>query len=243
MLSKTPSFGMLILSLGLLAAHADEHKSVSVERIDDAIHYRGPITPDGVKQLLTTHDRDNILWLVMNSAGGEVNLAMDLGDWVFQKNLRVRVVDRCLSSCANYIFTAATVKVVTQGAIVAWHGSAIQSDVQSRAEISEVIETEILPRTPTSQHATVKSKILRETLDSLKRSRERQAKFFEKIQVDERITTIGEGHPAIQDFWFLSVAAMERFGIGFVVAPSDYAATNTARFGEDTVTYFATDAK
>ena len=227
--------------MGLLvpAAYAGSSNEVWVERVNDAIHYRGPISADGHRQLRTLYRESNggIEWLVITSSGGEVNLAMDVGDWIFAHRLNVRVIDRCLSSCANYIFTAATVKVIAPGAIVAWHGSAIQSDAQSRAQITDIIEREILPRTPETQRTAVASKVLRKTLDDLKRSRERQAQFFEKIRVDERITTIGQGHPAVKDFWFLSVAAMARFGVGYVVAPSDYAKTNTTRFGQGAVTY------
>ncbi len=233
-------------SLLVRATPADNANEVWIEHIDDAIHYRGPISVAGQKRLLALHRDGNrngiVKWLVVTSSGGEVNLAMDIGDWIFANKLNVRVIDRCLSSCANYIFTAATVKVIEPGAIVAWHGSAILSEAQSRTQIMDIIKRDILPRTPETERTAVASQLLRDTLDDLKRSRERQAQFFKKIQVDERITTIGQNHPAVRDFWFLSVAAMARFGIGFVVAPSDYPTTNTSRFGEGAVTYIDVDA-
>ncbi len=244
--SASPIIAVAVALTGLLSCgHAravplqSAVEEVTVQTVGNAIHYRGPITADGLRALGVSDlaVAQDISWLVIDSAGGEVNLAMDLGDWVYAYQLNVRITDRCLSACANYVFSAAQVKVIEPGAIVAWHGSAIQSDVASRMAITDIIDRDILPHTAAAKRAAVKQKLIAQTLDYLARARSRQSRFFAKIGVDERITTLGEDHPAVRDFWFLSVAVMAGFGIDLVVAPSDYAHTDTTRFGNGAIVY------
>ncbi|MFT4584603.1 MAG: hypothetical protein ACI8XZ_004367 [Gammaproteobacteria bacterium] len=210
---------------------------------ESAIHYRGPITKAGTKDLRITYSsaRDPIQWLEITSNGGEVNASMDLGDWVYANNINVRVIDHCLSACANYVFPAGSIKAIEPGAIVAWHGSAIQSEEKSRKEISTVIERDVLPGTPQSDRAVLKTRLLDDTLAYLHASWARQAQFFAKIDVDERLTTIGEDHKDVRDFWFLSPAAMKRLGLRSVIAPPDYSATDTSRFGDQVIRYIEID--
>lgn len=230
---------LLLCALGITELRADDRDPPHVDVAGDTLRYSGAITTDGLHALFAIHANHDIpiKWLAIDSGGGEINLAMDLGDWVYANALNVRVADHCLSSCANYVFTAGPVKVIESGAIVAWHGSAIQDEKDSRAAITNVIESQILARNTAIERPAVKAKLLDETLDYLQWSRARQARFFEKIGVDERITTIGEDNPEVRDFWFLSVVTMARFGIHQVVAPSNYSRTDTARFGPGTIIY------
>jgi hypothetical protein len=126
----------LIAALTLLAAclpagaaRAADVPAVEVSADREALSYTGPVTAAGLHRLRTHYAAllQQPRWLAINSSGGEVNTAMDFGDWIFEQRLNVRVVDRCLSACANYLFTAARQKIIEPGAIVAWHGSAIPS--------------------------------------------------------------------------------------------------------------------
>ena len=205
----------------------------------DTLIYHGDLTADGLRQLQTTHDttEHTARWLEIDSGGGEVNIAMDFGDWVFSEGLGVRVSNRCLSACANYVFPAAPVKVIEPQAVVAWHGSAIQTETASRAAIDIVIERDVLPATDPRERDAVRARLVADTLAYLALAEARQAAFFRRIGVDERITRVGLDHPAVTDFWFLSVAAMARYGIERVVAPANYAATDTRRFGPGKVVF------
>ena len=69
--------------------------------------------------------------IVVTSYGGEVLQWLKLADWVQQRGLDLVVQDFCLSSCANYLFTAARHKIIRPGSIVAWHGDA-QYSVRKR---------------------------------------------------------------------------------------------------------------
>jgi hypothetical protein len=225
------------------AASNEDSRDPVVWLSEAAIHYHGPITKSGSKDLRITYAsaRVPIQWLEITSNGGEINASMDLGDWVYANKINVRVNDHCLSACANYVFTAGTIKAIEPDAIVAWHGSAIQSEEKSRREISKVIERDVLPGTAHADRPVLKAQLLDDTLAYLHASRIRQAQFFAKIGVDERLTTIGEDHKEVRDFWFLSPAAMRQLGLRSMSVPPNYSATDTSRFGDQSIRYVEID--
>ncbi len=45
-----------------------------------------------------------------------------LGEWVFANKIDIEVNDYCLSSCANYVFTAGKNKYISNKAIIGFHG-------------------------------------------------------------------------------------------------------------------------
>ena len=165
----------------------------------------------------------------MSSGGGEVNAAMDFGDWLFATRLNIRVIDRCLSSCANYLFPAAPVKVIETGAIVAWHGSANRDPALSEHQISAVVD-QALAAQAAGADPPKRDAMIADALDYLAAAKRRQHDFFARIGVDERVTTVGEARDDVTDFWFMSVASMAQYGITNVVAPSRYIDTDTTRF-------------
>lgn len=224
----------LVFVLGTTALGAE---SIEVKLEGDVIYYKGALNSAGLKRLQAAYGQAEAkpAWLGVSSDGGEVNAAMDFGDWIFANKLSIRILDRCLSSCANYLFTAATVKHIEAGAIVAWHGSALQSSDASRSEIKAVIDTQVLPAMKPQARPALRTKLLADTLAYLDIARDRQRQFFAKIDVDETVTTVGQGRDGISDFWFLSVSDMAQFGINFVVAPDHYATTDTSRFGRNRV--------
>lgn len=61
--------------------------------------------------------------LIINSIGGEVHAAMDVGRALDRKNVRLVVSEQCVSSCANYIFSAAPSVGVLPNSLVLLHGS------------------------------------------------------------------------------------------------------------------------
>ena len=240
-----PSAIHLALGVLLLAATAASDAATPPPRVavaGDTVTYAGLLTADGFATLRAAADGIALTWLAITSGGGEVNVAMDFGEWVADRGLGVRVVDRCFSSCANYVFPAGLVKVIEPGAVVAWHGSALRDAVSSERDITRVIDRDVLPRVDADDRNALRTRILDDTLDYLERARERQRRFFGRLGVDGRITRLGEGRPGVRDFWFLSVESMARFGIDRVVAPSDYPATDTRRFGPGRVTYIELDA-
>jgi hypothetical protein len=108
----------------------------------------------------------------------------------------VRVVDYCVSSCANYVFVAAKTKRVLSGGTVAWHGNALQHD--SATGIDETFS---------------KSADRDKARAYLRAMRSKQAEFFERVGVNECICRVGNEWLGAAGLYSMSKADMERFGV------------------------------
>lgn len=196
-------------------------EGVLVTRKEHEVRYAGELTEAGFAALRQLTDRRALRTLVVNSAGGEITVGMDFGDWVYERRLDVLVDEMCLSSCANYIFPAARTKVIPRGAVVAWHGSARQRGLPEH--LNEVIDGHVKALgIPPSQQDLERKRIRDATAQYLRKAQARQDEFFRRIRVDEHITRIGNESFGIKGLFYLSVADMSRFGITGVVAPPDY---------------------
>lgn len=60
--------------------------------------------------------------IYIESPGGSVDAALDIGLYIADHNMSVAPRRFCLSSCANYIFLAAKEKVIPKGYFVGFHG-------------------------------------------------------------------------------------------------------------------------
>ena len=147
--------------------------------------------------------------LVITSNGGDIVAGMELGRWVFESGLDVRVPDYCMSSCANYVFVAGARKILAREASLMWHGGATQ-----RFEIS--CETVAWER---SDGVCDEEKLRAIAMDSLAEFIAVETEFFESIEVDQRITTLGqlrrfacargEGYTG----WYYSIPDMAALGV------------------------------
>lgn len=136
--------------------------------------------------------------LKISSDGGDINLGMELGDWVFRNHLDVEILDRCFSSCANYVFTAGRVKILNPGSILLWHGGAHQQNLEEQLRQLNI----------TSEEGKV-------YLDTW---RKREDAFFKTIGVDPAITTYGQTAAHIDRSkntagYDYSIEDMAKFGI------------------------------
>lgn len=61
--------------------------------------------------------------IVVQSGGGDVDAALQVGQEIHRRQLNIIVDGRCGSSCANYWFVAAAHKTVTEGSWVGFHGN------------------------------------------------------------------------------------------------------------------------
>lgn len=92
----------------------------------EVIHYKGQISASNNKSLMTLYQQaqPKPKRLVIQSGGGNIDLGMDLADFVLKQQLDVEVPDFCFSSCANYVFVAGKTKWLGEKAVLGWHGNA-----------------------------------------------------------------------------------------------------------------------
>jgi len=79
------------------------------------------ISDSNVKKFIDQGGKD-VRVIVVNSGGGEVDAAIDVGEIILSNDVTIIVSGFCLSSCANYWFTSAKYKIVLSDSFVAWHG-------------------------------------------------------------------------------------------------------------------------
>lgn len=234
---------MLLIMASLHAAELDRaikklgedaDLAIPVVRLqEDAVLYSGLITKVGLQRvtsLLVAHP--HIKWLAINSAGGEINLGMDMGDLVYSHKLNVRVTFICASSCANYVFTAANEKIIDDGAIVGWHGSAIQKGLSGQLSRKQIVRQLQFDPSFSLASPEQQSKIIEGVRAQFKtyiaESELRQSKFFKKIHVNQTITVIGLSY--VHGLYCMSVPDMAKFGVDKVTASRRYPKDSLPRF-------------
>ena len=131
----------------------------------------------------------------------------DLGNIVYDHGLKVEVTDYCLSSCANYVFSAARQHRISNHAVIGYHGGTSGMEQQTRSFIEALPENEQDP-TRLNLEKYMKSAINREK------------KFFEKIGVNQQITTLGQSpkYEALaekEDYsgWYYSLEGLTALGV------------------------------
>jgi hypothetical protein len=197
------SIALLLSILICIGGGASSRLPFGVQLIatQQVLVYRGALSQENNERLFELYDTARIKpeLLRITSSGGDVNLGMDLGEWVFQRHLDVEVVGYCFSSCANYVFLAGRRKVLNPDSILLWHGGSLQKGNE-----------EELVRLGGEQGKAY--------FDNW---RKREDAFFKTIHIDQRILTYGQtashavrGTAAGYDY---SIADMAKFGVVNVV--------------------------
>lgn len=122
---------ILVLS-ALLSAKAEEQTEVRLK--ENKIFYEGLLTEEANLKLLSLVEKNVgvIEWISIKSKGGEVNKGMDLAEIIFQHKIGVEVIEYCLSSCANYVFSSASKRRISNHAVIGFHGG-----ITGMAEVAE----------------------------------------------------------------------------------------------------------
>lgn len=184
----------LILSLSILA---EEQTKVSVQ--GNEIYYEGSIRKESNEKLFLLHKNNKGIDTVsIKSIGGEVNKGMDLADFIFENQLNVKVVDYCMSSCANYVFPAGKNKILSNAGLIGFHGgvSMFSSQIES------------LPET----HRELAKKYMAN-------AKQREIDFYKKIDVNREITTLGQAEYYSEIYgddyfgWYYSVDSLCMLGV------------------------------
>jgi hypothetical protein len=177
-------------------AGAQPAAAASVRLVDDALVFEGRIDARSAAQFLQLLAQSSATRLVITSGGGNVSAALDMAFAVHARGLDVEVPAACHSSCANYIFPSGRRKTLGRIGAVAWHGN-----------MAHVLHLQQTGQANWSE----------ELIADARRLAVREAELFARIGVDGFVCWFGKIAPyAVEDFYALSVADMERFGIGRV---------------------------
>ncbi|SDB42178.1 hypothetical protein SAMN05660653_02008 [Desulfonatronum thiosulfatophilum] len=221
-LSQTQVFGRSVYD------PSAEEAYISVE--GTTATFAGSISDLNVTKFLDSVEGRVVETLVIASGGGEINAGMRLGEWVFDNQADVVVEKMCMSSCANYVFTAGRRKIINANAIVGWHGNALQkrgiTDADVRAELIQAYEQLDEQAKNKLDLEGMLAQAIQQTREYMENSKAKQARFFEKIDVDEYICRVGNEEYGVRDFFLLSVEDMAKFGVRDVLAPDDYELTD-----------------
>ncbi len=181
-------------------------EETTVHLCGEALCYQGNITKAANEKLFTLFDKNkpNINTLIIKSQGGEINVGMDLGDFVFANQLTIKVNDYCLSSCANYVFPAGKNKILAKNALIGFHGGTTGLEQEAM---------KLADKMPPDQ----KEKIL----SYMYNTQQREINFFEKITVKRAITTLGQDPKYTPIYekddniigWYYSIADLNKLGV------------------------------
>jgi len=171
--------------------------------------FNGAITSEATERVFNLYDESEEKpdLLLISSAGGSIEAAMDLAEWLLIHEMHIEVGSGCFSSCANYVFLAGRTKRLSVNSILGWHGSAWQ---KSFDHLSDPESDEYNP--------------------IFEEHREREADFFSQIGVDNLITVYGQGIRVGIRHWLryltgggklqgydYSLADLKRFGVNDIV--------------------------
>lgn len=182
-----------LFAAGAGHACAQAPAAALVEVIGDSLMFDGQINARSAAEFLRLLRDPGVKRLVITSRGGSVAAALDMALAIHERGLDVEVPSACFSSCANYIFPAGLHKTLGGPGVVAWHGN-----------IAHVLYLQ----------QSGKASWTPEAIASARDLARREADFFRRIGVDGFVCWFAKIEPYnVQDFYYLSVDDMERFGI------------------------------
>lgn len=181
------SYSLLLLAAVPLAALSETTVSINGKEL----LYQGELTGEANEKVFELYNQqhDKPSTLTITSTGGAVHLGLELGEWVYKHNLNVKVYDLCFSSCANYVFPAGRKKLLSEGAVVGFHGG----------PTSETFDTSAIDAALQSAPEQDREK-LRESFEAsfkayIEMNIQREAEFYRKLGVSPKLNTLGQSAP------------------------------------------------
>jgi hypothetical protein len=207
----------VLVALALSGAPVRAAEGTHVFISNGELTYFGPITAEANRKLAVLHGGDGgkATVLAIRSGGGETGAGMELGAWIRMRKLDVKVMEVCLSSCANYVFTAGRNKIVSNFAVVGFHGGLGSTVVLDPAQ--QKILDGMAPAEREAALAPVKQDQARQLLE--------ETAFFRDLGVRQDITLLGNAEP------YLSRHAKDEKMWGWTYSVEDF-----ARLGVDRIT-------
>ncbi|GAB3390180.1 hypothetical protein GCM10027317_43770 [Massilia agri] len=176
---------LVLLSL-LASPHARSAPETTQVFLDNGeLNYVGGMDADANKRLFALYDSLAIKPTVLSirSKGGEPNLGMALGRWVRERQLDIKVLEFCLSSCANYVFPAGRQKVVSNFAVIGYHGGTSSGQYQFDPDMQKMVDA-----MPPAQRKS----FVDDLEHSMKATGEKEVAYLRWLGVREDLATLGQ---------------------------------------------------
>ena len=206
----------VLVLLSLLASpparSAPETTQVFLE--NGQLNYIGSVDADANKRLFALYDSLAVKPTVLSirSKGGPVTAGIPLGRWVRERGLDIKVMEYCMSSCANYVFPAARRKVVSNFAVIGYHGGPSSGQYAFTDDTRKMVDA-----MPPEQR-----KAFLDDLDKSIRSEGAQERAYLRwLGVREDLSTLGQQDRYQQRYsddpnllgWTYSLAGFAKFGV------------------------------
>lgn len=176
---------------------------------ENELNYVGYLDDQANQRLFSLYDglKDKPTTLAIRSRGGDVVHGMELGEWVHAHKLDVKVMEFCLSSCANYVFTAGARKIVSSNAMIGFHGGLSSQEMSIGGSMKAAYDA-----MTAMQQAAFQAKLRTERKPRL----DRETAFFKTIGVRQDLTTYGQEArfaDAGGDGWTFTQQGFDSFGV------------------------------
>lgn len=150
------------------------------------IKFLGDIKDDEYERFQAVFD-SHVRVLIVTSGGGSTLAALRIASAMEKQNYTIIVRTWCLSSCANYFFTAAKKKIIENG-IVGFHGNINACNGEDKwPTTEEAIRNQMASNGVTSDKVDLAVKNFHENLISM---RMEERAFFDRIGVSQSLFDI-----------------------------------------------------
>lgn len=174
----------LLLALAASGVHAAD-ETTQVYLGNGELNYVGLLDEAANKRLFALYDSLAVKPTVLSirSGGGAVTLGVALGQWVQARRLDVKVLEFCLSSCANYVFPAGRQKVVSNFAVIGYHGGPSSGKFDFDAQTQSMVDA-----MPPAQRKAFMDGIT----ESIKADGDKERAYLRALGVREDLSTLGQ---------------------------------------------------
>ncbi len=183
---KIIALTLLLMAAGYLlygGTRDDTAGSLWVREDRDTLSLHGPILPGDLDKFRSVFD-EHVTSVIVNSDGGDVYEAIQIGMILRDARVTVIVRGRCLSSCANYLFTAGAQRVIDDG-IVGFHGNANALTAQYGG-VEHLLERQM----PFWMHWLLSDADRREEICKLEQTLRWENEFFAGLGIDQELFTV-----------------------------------------------------
>lgn len=213
-----PRYALTVACLATLALPATAAAASSTQVFIDngELNYVGSLTADANQRAfaLFSQAQPRPAILSIRSKGGVTGAGIELGRWVHAQGLTVKVMEYCFSSCANYVFPAAPRKLVSNFAVIGYHGGLSSMSFQLDGEQEAMLKT-----LPAEQREALRARLEQAVREAAAPQAAEEARYFALIGVQQRITTLGQSPAHAQAEteqsvgWTYSIADFAKLGV------------------------------